>query len=128
MKTLTKIGVVVAATVSSVTIAGATPGTAGAASAAPPASAAPAVAVAVAVAVASDGLAAAAGTAPACVARYVSQASKAIILRNTCKKKMRVKVIIKRGPDSPCFGMGKGSIRAWKWGTPYSGYDKTVVC
>ncbi|MFD9948263.1 hypothetical protein ACFWYW_51345 [Nonomuraea sp. NPDC059023] len=68
------------------------------------------------------------GTAPACVARYVSQAQKAIILRNTCKKKMWVKVIIKRGPDSPCFGMGKGSIRAWKWGTPLSGYDKTVTC
>ncbi|MEV4889740.1 hypothetical protein AB0K48_10165 [Nonomuraea sp. NPDC055795] len=68
------------------------------------------------------------GTAPACVARYVSTFHQTIILRNTCKKKMWVKVIIKRGPDSPCYGMGKGSVRAWKWGTPLSGYDKTVTC
>ncbi|MFI9550345.1 hypothetical protein [Nonomuraea endophytica] len=68
------------------------------------------------------------GTAPACVARYVSTVHKAIILRNTCNKKMRVKVIIKRGPDSPCYGMGKGHVRAWKWGTPLSSYDKTVTC
>ncbi|MFI6291101.1 hypothetical protein ACIBEJ_05910 [Nonomuraea sp. NPDC050790] len=74
------------------------------------------------------GWGAAMGTAPACVARYVSPAQAAIVLRNTCKKKMWVKVIIKRGPDSPCFGMGKGSIRAWKWGTPFSSYDKTVTC
>ncbi|MFI6539898.1 hypothetical protein ACIBHY_46065 [Nonomuraea sp. NPDC050547] len=68
------------------------------------------------------------GTAPACVARYVSTFHKTIILRNTCNKKMWVKVIIKRGPDSPCYGMGKGSVRAWKWGTPLSSYDKTVTC
>ncbi|MBB5081610.1 hypothetical protein [Nonomuraea endophytica] len=68
------------------------------------------------------------GTAPACVARYVSDFHKAIVLRNTCGKKMWVKVIIKRGPDSPCFGIGKGSVRAWKWGTPLSKYDKTVTC
>ncbi|MFC4118095.1 hypothetical protein [Nonomuraea zeae] len=69
-----------------------------------------------------------AGTAPACVARYVNKVQQAVILRNTCKKKMHVKVIIKHGPDSPCFGMGKGGVRAWKWGTPSSSYERTVVC
>jgi hypothetical protein len=68
------------------------------------------------------------GTAPACIARYVSKYEQAIVLRNTCGKKMHVKVIITRGPDSPCFGMGKGSIRAWKWGTPFSKYSRTVTC
>ncbi|MFC4009117.1 hypothetical protein ACFOY2_17930 [Nonomuraea purpurea] len=72
----------------------------------------------------------AAGTAPGCVARYVAKPVGTIVLRNKCGKTMRVKVIVKRGPDSPCWtGFRPGQVRVWKWlDSTFASYQKTVTC
>ncbi|HEX4817357.1 MAG TPA: hypothetical protein VFV66_31835 [Nonomuraea sp.] len=76
------------------------------------------------------GVQAAGGTAPACVARYVAKPVGTIVLRNRCGKTMRVKVIVKRGPDSPCWtGFRAGQVRVWKWlDSAFASYQKTVTC
>ncbi|MEV0381494.1 hypothetical protein [Nonomuraea sp. NPDC050643] len=70
------------------------------------------------------------GTAPACVARYAAKPVGTIVLRNKCRKTMRVKVIVKRGPDSPCWtGFRPGQIRVWKWlDSTFARYERTVTC
>ncbi|MFD0414104.1 hypothetical protein [Streptomyces sp. NPDC127108] len=64
------------------------------------------------------------GTAPACVQRRVSGRSATVT--NYCGRTMRVKVVIKYGPDSRCFTLPpRNGVRfTWLIGR----YDKTVTC
>jgi hypothetical protein len=73
---------------------------------------------------------AAAGTAPSCIKREVysepTANSDAVQVGNKCGKTMRVKIIIKYGPDSSCRTLKKGK---WYYYQPWVGrYKKTVTC
>ncbi|MEU2561657.1 hypothetical protein ABZ626_20315 [Streptomyces longispororuber] len=64
------------------------------------------------------------GTAPACVQRSVSGRSATVT--NKCGRTVRVKVVVKRGPDSRCHAL---KHRAWaRHSWPLGSYDKTVTC
>ncbi|MEI5102091.1 hypothetical protein RB200_30710 [Streptomyces sp. PmtG] len=68
--------------------------------------------------------AAARGTAPACVQRSVRGRSATV--NNRCGRLMRVKIVVKRGPDSRCYAL---KHRAWaRYSWPFGSYDKTVTC
>lgn len=64
------------------------------------------------------------GTAPACVSRTVS--GRSATLTNYCGRTMRVKVVVKWGPDSRCFTLTHRSGVRYTWGV--GSYDKTVTC
>jgi hypothetical protein len=65
----------------------------------------------------------AAGTAPACIRRNNNNLLKNVLVINTCGKTMRVKVLIRLGPDSGCWRMAAGSSRYHN----YVGYYQRVV-
>ncbi|SDC23287.1 hypothetical protein [Actinokineospora iranica] len=75
-------------------------------------------------------VAAAGGTAPACVERTSvtnkPEGGVRVHLRNFCGKTMRVKVIVKYWSDSGCKTMGHGT--GWLFQTNGGRYDRTVVC
>ncbi|MGK5552969.1 hypothetical protein ACSNOI_15255, partial [Actinomadura kijaniata] len=73
------------------------------------------------------------GTAPACIKRKrwpVPWSRTAIKITNRCGKTMRVKVIVKRGKDSPCRTLRKNKSFTWQFIPPYGSpsYHKTVTC
>ncbi|MEV0385805.1 hypothetical protein [Nonomuraea sp. NPDC050643] len=72
------------------------------------------------------------GTAPACIKRYrIPPWSRVgIYVRNQCGKTMRVKVIVKRGADSPCWTLRNKQRRYWSFIPPHAfpSYQKTVTC
>ncbi|WP_449064209.1 hypothetical protein [Planomonospora algeriensis] len=75
---------------------------------------------------------AAAGTAPSCVKRQIIGVAGGIAARvsNGCGKAMRVKVLVKRGKDSPCWRMQPNQKKLWIF-VPQSSfpkYEKTVTC
>ncbi|QDQ13265.1 hypothetical protein [Streptomyces spectabilis] len=64
------------------------------------------------------------GTAPACVKRSVS--GRSATATNDCGRVMRVKIVVKHGPDSRCTSL---KHRAWaRHSWPFGSYDKTVTC
>lgn len=67
------------------------------------------------------------GTAPACVHRRVRHLWVAVT--NKCGKTMRVRVIIKRGKDSPCWRLRPNKKKHWL-PTPkeHAVYQKTITC
>ncbi|MFI7316873.1 hypothetical protein [Streptomyces venezuelae] len=64
------------------------------------------------------------GTAPACIKRTVAPGYAK--LKNNCGRYMWVKVIIKAGPDSPCYPMRPGGTVHDIWTVGW--YDRTVTC
>ncbi|MGX1853596.1 hypothetical protein OIU91_28105 [Streptomyces sp. NBC_01456] len=72
-------------------------------------------------------VAAAGGTAPACIHRQVHTILRYARISNWCGKTMRVKVIVDGDFDSPCNTLHNGSNFSWSWG-PTGSYRKTVVC
>lgn len=70
------------------------------------------------------------GIAPACIKRYVNNSISAVTLKNKCRKTMRVKVIVKRGKDSPCMKIKRNKSKGWSYisMSTYPLYHKTVVC
>ncbi|MFC4467936.1 hypothetical protein ACFPH6_25960 [Streptomyces xiangluensis] len=70
--------------------------------------------------------AAEAGTAPACVKRDVIKHDKYVKVTNTCGQAMHLKVVIDRGPDSPCLTYQHGEQWEWNWGL--GSYGKVVTC
>ncbi|MET8684910.1 hypothetical protein ABZV77_11900 [Streptomyces sp. NPDC004732] len=66
------------------------------------------------------------GTAPACIKRAVYPALGYAKLTNNCGRYMWVKVIIKGGPDSPCYPMRAGAVVKDIWTVGW--YDRTVTC
>jgi hypothetical protein len=74
--------------------------------------------------------AAATGTAPACVDRYVTGTPEGfdVLLTNNCGRTMRVKVIVDNGGDSPCYTMANGSTRLFTYEGVFGTYDRTVTC
>ncbi|MBB2910853.1 hypothetical protein FHS43_002116 [Streptosporangium becharense] len=68
---------------------------------------------------------AAAGTAPACIKRWVNNSWSASA-RNDCGKNMYVKIIINNGDDSGCRGLTPGATMTHRHAT--GSYDKTVTC
>ncbi|MEU5896696.1 MULTISPECIES: hypothetical protein [unclassified Streptomyces] len=64
------------------------------------------------------------GTAPACIKRTVAPGYAK--LKNNCGRYMWVKVIIKAGPDSPCYPMRPGGTVHDLWTVGW--YDRTVTC
>lgn len=74
--------------------------------------------------------AAAAGTAPACIDRYVTGTPEGfdVLLTNNCGRTMRVKVIVNNGGDSPCYTMANGSTRLFIYEGVFGTYDRTVTC
>ncbi|GHE86201.1 hypothetical protein GCM10018785_62480 [Streptomyces longispororuber] len=64
------------------------------------------------------------GTAPACVQRSVSGRSATVT--NKCGRTVRVKVVVKRGPDSRCHALKNRAWARHSW--PLGSYDKTVTC
>ncbi|OEV03926.1 hypothetical protein [Streptomyces oceani] len=71
-----------------------------------------------------------AGTAPACVDRYVTGTPNGfdVLLTNNCGKTMRVKVVVNNSGDSPCYTMGAGGTRLYVYEGVLGSYDRTVVC
>ncbi|MCI3932564.1 hypothetical protein [Streptomyces sp. AN091965] len=64
------------------------------------------------------------GTAPACVQRSVN--GRSATATNNCGRVMRVKIVVKHGPDSRCHSL---KHRAWaRHSWPFGSYDKTVTC
>ncbi|WP_030688527.1 hypothetical protein [Streptomyces sp. NRRL B-1347] len=64
------------------------------------------------------------GTAPACVERSVN--GRSATATNNCGRVMRVKIVVKHGPDSRCTSL---KHRAWaRHSWPFGSYDKTVTC
>ncbi|MEV0438092.1 hypothetical protein AB0I84_33580 [Streptomyces spectabilis] len=64
------------------------------------------------------------GTAPACVERSVS--GRSATATNNCGRVLRVKIVVKHGPDSRCTSL---KHRAWaRHSWPFGSYDKTVTC
>ncbi|WP_405660132.1 hypothetical protein [Streptomyces sp. RK9] len=64
------------------------------------------------------------GTAPACVQRTVR--GRTATVTNYCGRTMRVKVVVKFGPDSRCFTLPPRHWARYTWG--FGSYDKTVTC
>lgn len=60
------------------------------------------------------------GTAPACVQRTVSGRSATVT--NYCGRTMRVKVVVKYGPDSRCFTLAHRGWARHTWGI--GSYDR----
>ncbi|HEY9438800.1 MAG TPA: beta-Ig-H3/fasciclin [Streptomyces sp.] len=74
--------------------------------------------------------AAAAGTAPSCIGRYVTGTPNGfdVDLSNNCGSTMRVKVIVDHGGDSPCYTMSNGSRKLFIYEGVFGTYGRTVVC
>ncbi|WP_327582773.1 hypothetical protein OHA25_43655 [Nonomuraea sp. NBC_00507] len=68
----------------------------------------------------------AAGTAPACIHRNNMPLLKSVLVSNWCNKAMRVKVIVRVGPDSGCWRMHSGNVRYHDYHVGY--YQKVVTC
>ncbi|MFD9884846.1 hypothetical protein ACFWZT_25660 [Streptomyces alboflavus] len=64
------------------------------------------------------------GTAPACVQRQVR--GRTATVTNYCGRTMRVKVVVKYGPDSRCFTLPPRHWARYTWS--FGSYDKTVTC
>ncbi|MEW2289341.1 beta-Ig-H3/fasciclin [Streptomyces sp. NPDC047841] len=73
---------------------------------------------------------AAGGTAPACIARFVSGTQDGFLvgLTNNCGKTMRVQVIVSYAPDSPCYTLGPGAHQSYYYEGILGLYDRTAVC
>ncbi|AJP05955.1 beta-Ig-H3/fasciclin [Streptomyces cyaneogriseus subsp. noncyanogenus] len=74
--------------------------------------------------------AAAAGTAPSCIGRYVTGTPEGfdVHLTNDCGRTMRVKVIVNNGGDSPCYTMAHGTSKLFIYEGVFGSYDRTVTC
>ncbi|MDG9723528.1 beta-Ig-H3/fasciclin [Streptomyces sp. DH41] len=74
--------------------------------------------------------AAAAGTAPACIGRYVTGTPSGfdVNLSNNCGKSMRVKVIVNNAGDSPCYTIANNSSKLYIYEGVFGTYDRTVTC
>ncbi|MFC7814638.1 MULTISPECIES: beta-Ig-H3/fasciclin [unclassified Streptomyces] len=74
--------------------------------------------------------AAAAGTAPACVNRYVTNTPNGfdVNLTNKCGRTMRVKVIVNNGGDSPCYTIYDRRSKLFIYEGVFGTYDRTVTC
>ncbi|NUO98475.1 MAG: beta-Ig-H3/fasciclin [Nonomuraea sp.] len=72
--------------------------------------------------------AAAAGTAPSCIARIADEQPHGLIVwvRNGCGKTMRVKVIMDWARDTPCTTLANGASREWTY--TIGSYNRTVLC
>ncbi|MFD9859314.1 hypothetical protein [Streptomyces alboflavus] len=64
------------------------------------------------------------GTAPACVQRTVR--GRTATVTNYCGRTVRVKVVVKFGPDSRCFTLPPRHWARYTWS--FGSYDKTVTC
>ncbi|MFG1836926.1 hypothetical protein [Micromonospora sp. NPDC049175] len=71
-------------------------------------------------------------TAPACVARPVTERGTeagtvyTVHLRNNCSDNKRVKVVVDWGPDSNCYSLASG--QAVDHSFALGSYGKTVIC
>ncbi|GAA1908679.1 hypothetical protein [Streptantibioticus ferralitis] len=74
-------------------------------------------------------MAAAGGTAPACIHRRDHGFLGYVRISNWYGKTMRVRVIIDRGPSSPCRTLANGQAFSWDYDPSlFQSYHKTVVC
>jgi hypothetical protein len=73
-------------------------------------------------------VAAAGGTAPACIHRHVHSTIGYARLSNYCGKTMYVQVLVTNGGSSPCMGLGNGKAVIWPWTSGIQSYRRTAVC
>ncbi|MGW0606404.1 beta-Ig-H3/fasciclin [Streptomyces sp. NPDC002644] len=74
--------------------------------------------------------AAAAGTAPACVKRYVNPTHEGfdVHLTNDCSKTMRVRVVVDNAGDSPCYSLNPKASVIYAHESITGSYERTVTC
>ncbi|MFF0866886.1 hypothetical protein ACFYUV_34355 [Nonomuraea sp. NPDC003560] len=65
-------------------------------------------------------------TAPACIERSVSKKRKTVWISNRCGRTMKVKVVVKHGPDSYCRTLRDSETIYYPW--HFGSYDRTVNC
>ncbi|MEU2982714.1 hypothetical protein [Streptomyces hirsutus] len=74
--------------------------------------------------------AAAGGTAPACIERYVSPApggGGVVDLYNTCGRSMRVQIVYTNGATGTCYTLADGAAKTLTYSYPRV-YARTAVC
>ncbi|MFI6537935.1 hypothetical protein ACIBHY_36165 [Nonomuraea sp. NPDC050547] len=78
------------------------------------------------------GQSAAAGQAgvPSCVGYRVfnHRTAKYVTIANNCRYKVRIKVVIAWGPDSPCMTIAANGRASWRWARGHQRFDGLRKC
>ncbi|MEV4889201.1 hypothetical protein AB0K48_07425 [Nonomuraea sp. NPDC055795] len=81
---------------------------------------------------AASGQSAAAGQAgvPSCVDYWVwtYRTAKYVTIANYCRYRVRIKVVIAWGPDSPCMTIAANGRASWRWARGHQRFDGLRKC